>query len=253
MNTSKKEKAILRKFVEIAHRGASGLAPENTLSAFRKAVEIGVDAVELDVHKTNDGKIIVCHDDRLDRTTNMNGLIRDLDLSEISKADAGSWFDEKFTGEEIPTLKKSLELMKDSVITVVEVKDDDISAEVVNSIEETDSVDRVVVISFHDNVLSEMRQINPYIPTGLLIGGIKRNSSKKRAEKFIRRTLEVGATTLNVSHSLVTREFAYEVRRRGVNLWTWTVDDVDIMSKLLDYGVCGITSNYPNRFDGINA
>lgn len=238
----------MRNFVKIAHRGASGIAPENTLAAFRKAIEIGVDAVELDVHKTNDGKIIVCHDDSLDRTTNMTGFIRGLNFSEISKADAGSWFDKKFAGERIPTLEESLMLMRDDVITLVEVKDSDISADVVSLIEKTDSVDRVVVISFHANVLSEIRKINPHIPTGLLIGGVRRNNSKTRAEKFVRCTVEIGASTLNVSHNLVTREFAYEVRRRGVNLWTWTVDDVDTMLKLLDCGVCGITSNYPGQF-----
>jgi len=238
----------MRNFVKIAHRGASGLAPENTLTAFRKAIEIGVDAVELDVHKTNDGKIVVCHDDRLDRTTNMTGLIRDLEFQEILEADAGSWFDKKFAGERIPTLEESLELMKDSVITVVEVKDSDISTDVVKSIERTDAIDRVVVISFHANVLDEIREINPHIPTGLLIGAEKGNDSTAQAVEYVHRTVEVGASTLNVSYGLITREFAYEVRCRGVNLWAWTVDDVNVMSNLLDYGVSGITSNYPNRF-----
>lgn len=245
----------MKNFVKIAHRGASGWAPENTIAAFRKAIEIGVDAVELDVHKTKDGKIVVCHDDSLDRTTDMAGRIRDLRFSDIIKSDAGTWFDKEFAGEKIPTLEESLELMRDHAITLVEVKDDDIAVEVAKSIEVVDSIDRAIVISFHANVLYELRQINPHIPTGLLIGGIKRDSSKARAVDFVRRTAEIGASTLNVSYKLVTREFAYEVRRRGVNLWAWTVDDVDTMSKLLNYGVCGITSNYPDRFiphTGIN-
>jgi len=240
----------LKNFVKIAHRGASGISPENTIAAFNKAIEIGVDAVELDVHMSKDGKIVVCHDSGLNRTTNMKGLISNLNFSDIRNADAGSWFDKKFAGEKIPTLAESLNIMMQAdVITVVEVKDRYIAADVVYVIEETNSIDKVVVISFHANVISEVRQINPYISTGFLIGGNDKGDSKKLAVEFVRRTMETGANTLNVSYNYITKDFVYEVRRRGVNLWTWTVDDVETMSKLLNRGVCGITSNYPNRFN----
>ena len=133
-------------FVRIAHRGASGLAPENTLSAFSKALEIGVDGVEVDVRGTLDGKLVVLHDQTLDRTTDRTGCIHRMSLTEIQEADAGAWFGPSFIGEKVPTLAESLDLIKKTAITVLEVKDEWLSAEVVRAIHHTQSVNNVIVI-----------------------------------------------------------------------------------------------------------
>jgi len=145
----------------IAHRGASGKghAPENTLSAFRKAMEIGVDAVECDVHCTKDGHVVIIHDNNLKRTTNMNGVITEMALSEVKKADAGSWFDNRFAGETIPTLKELLEMTRGKVITVVEIKQENIAAKVIKDIEATGSAGEVVLISFHASALRDAQDL----------------------------------------------------------------------------------------------
>ena len=107
----------------IAHRGASAYAPENTLVAFEKAVELGADWFELDCTLSKDLEIIVIHDDDMKRTTGVTGAIRDLTLEAIKKADAGSWFDESFAGETVPTLGEALDLAKGRIGVYVEIKD----------------------------------------------------------------------------------------------------------------------------------
>ena len=101
------------------HRGASKYAPENTFSSYVKAVEMGADGIEIDVHKSKDGYLIVCHDEKVDRTTNGKGFIKDLSLKEIKSLDAGSWFSDKYIGERIPLLEEVLEFVKKEKITRV--------------------------------------------------------------------------------------------------------------------------------------
>ena len=235
-------------FVRIAHRGASGLAPENTLGAFSKALEIGVDGVEVDVRGTLDGKLVVLHDQTLDRTTDRTGCIHRMSLTEIQEADAGAWFGPSFIGEKVPTLAESLDLIKKTAITVLEVKDEWLSAEVVRAIHYTQSVNSVIVISFHASVLLEVRSVDPRIPTGFLTSGNTKALQHKQALDLIQTTCKIGASTLNVKHEMLDARFAWEVRKRGVNLWVWTVDDVVQMQQLVKLGVQGITSNFPDRF-----
>jgi len=247
-------------WIRIAHRGASGSAPENTVSAFKKALEIGVDAVELDLHGTKDGEIVAIHDATLSRTTNLSGLVREKTLATIKMADAGGWFHPDFGGERIqvdattvrtvarelvPTLAEALECISGNAIAVLEIKDPAISAAVVRKIRNMNALDRVVIISFHIPVLRDVRGLEPRIPTGWLIGS--RNNSVSPTH-VCQQLGELGCNLLNVYHELITTEFAYEIRRRGIALWCWTVDDLDRMREMEKLGVQGITSNYPERF-----
>jgi glycerophosphoryl diester phosphodiesterase len=235
-------------FIKIAHRGASGLAPENTLQAFSKALEIGVDGVELDVHGTADGELVVLHDRTLDRTTDRTGFVNEMALEKIREADAGAWFGTSSIGEKVPTLIESLDLIKASAITVLEVKDEQVSVEVVRAIHDTQAVSSVIVISFYASVLSEVRGIDPRIPTGFLTSGDIKANQHEQVIESIHTTCEIGASTLNVEHEMVDARFTWEVQRRGINLWAWTVDDVVQMRRLVEFGVQGITSNFPDRF-----
>lgn len=232
-------------WIRIAHRGASGTAPENTLAAFKKAIKIGVDAVELDLHGTADGEVVVIHDATLDRTTNLRGTINNTTLETIRGADAGEWFDAGFAGEPVPTLEEALECIARETIAVLEIKDPLIAEAVVAKIHETDTLDLTVVISFHTTVLQTIRALEPRIPTGWLIG----NHNKHLSPIHLCQQLgELGSSLLNVNYQLITAEFAYEVRRRGIALWCWTVDDILRMREMQEFGVQGITSNYPERF-----
>ena len=232
-------------WIRIAHRGASGSAPENTLVAFKKAIEIGVDSVELDLHGTADGEVVVIHDSSLDRTTNLRGNVNQATLETIKRADAGGWFAAEFASEPVPTLEEALECIARKTIAVLEIKDPLIAEAVVAKIHETNTLDLAVVISFHTTVLQTIRALEPRIPTGWLIG----NHYKHLSPIHLCQQLgQLGSSLLNVNHQLITAEFAYEVRRRGITLWCWTVDDIPRMREMKTLGVQGITSNYPERF-----
>ena len=232
-------------WIRIAHRGASGRAPENTLAAFKKALEMDVDAVELDLHGTADGEIVVIHDATLDRTTDLHGYINETPLEMIRDADAGGWFGTEFAGEPVPTLTEALACIGKETIAVLEVKDPLIAEAVVAKIHETETLGTTVVISFHTSVLQTIRTLEPRIATGWLIG----NHNKHVSPIALCQQLGVlGSSLLNVNHELITAEFAYQIRRRGIALWCWTVDDIERMCEMTAYGVQGITSNYPERF-----
>ena len=164
-------------WIRIAHRGASGSAPENTLAAFEKAIEIGVDAVELDLHGTADGEVVVIHDTSLDRTTNHCGRVNQTTLETIKRADAGGWFAPEFVGEPVPTLVEALECIAKQTIAVLEIKDPLIAEAVVAIIRETHTRDLTVIISFHTAVLQTVRSLEPRIPTGWLIGDHNNHAS----------------------------------------------------------------------------
>ena len=232
-------------WIRIAHRGASGIAPENTLAAFNKAIEIGVDAVELDLHGTADGEIVVIHDASLDRTTDMCGLINQTTLADIKQADAGAWFHPQFKGELIPTLEEALFSIAGKTIAVLEIKDSSITHAVVEKVIDMSLLERVVIISFNISDLHTVRTIEPRIPTGWLIGS---NNENIDPIQLCQNLCSLGSSLLNVYHLLITEEFAYEVRKRGISLWTWTVDDIDRMLFMRDIGVQGITSNHPESF-----
>ena len=235
----------MQPWIRIAHRGASGSAPENTLAAFKKAIEIGVDAVELDLHGTADGEVVVIHDTSLDRTTNHCGRVNQATLETIKRADAGGWFAPEFVGESVPTLVEALGCIAKKNIAVLEIKDPLIAEAVVARIRETHTQDLTVIISFHTAVLQTVRSLEPRIPTGWLIGN---HIDYTSPVQLCQQLGILGSNLLNVNHQLITAEFAYEVLRRGIALWCWTVDDISRMREMKAFGVQGITSNYPEHF-----
>src|SRR5690554_5174035 len=138
----------------IAHRGASNIAPENTMIAFQKAYQIGADGVEFDVHLTRDGKPVVIHDERVDRTTNGIGYVKSLTLSEIKKLDAGSYFHPNYSEEKILTLEETLDLVKNFKIINIEIKNNlleykGIEEKVTNIIRDKKMEQKVICSSFN--------------------------------------------------------------------------------------------------------
>ena len=235
--------------VFIAHRGASGRghSPENTLPAFKKAISMGVDCVECDVHCTKDSQVVAIHDATLNRTTNMKGAVVDMTLEEIKKADAGAWFSNVFSGVCIPTLSELLEITKGKVINVIEIKPENIAEKVVQEVEKAGAVEEVILQSFYPKVVKDVQKFNPKLPRALLIGGQLPVSRISSIMSLIQQALEVGATTLNVSSRIVTQNLIKEVHKRAMSIWAWTVDDETEIKGLIDMGIDGITSNYPEK------
>lgn len=157
----------------VGHRGAPDCAPENTLASFREGLRQGADIIELDVQLSADGCVVVFHDDQLDRTTNGHGPLAAWSLDELKTLDAGSWFDPRFAGEPIPTLKEVLAWAKERVPLFVELKygtgagpalDTAVAAQIVAH----EMVERVVVISFDHQALRRVKERNPDLATGAL-------------------------------------------------------------------------------------
>ncbi|MEM7513725.1 MAG: glycerophosphodiester phosphodiesterase family protein [Bacteroidota bacterium] len=151
----------------IAHRGSSGLAPENTLAAIQKSIDAGVDMIEVDLHLSKEGEVIILHDATLERTTNGCGEAMDFTVEELQQLDAGSWFSEEFTGEKIPTLKEVFDLVQGKIVLLLELKKGDqglyegIVKAVVDQVREYGMGKQVVLQSFESEVVDELVRIAP--------------------------------------------------------------------------------------------
>lgn len=239
--------------VRIAHRGASGhaLAPENTLAAFERAVQLGVDAVEVDVRATADGIPVVLHDATLDRTTDREGPVSELTLAQVRQADAGSWFADGFAGQRVPTLVEVLDLMRHRALVVVELKAEFITERVLKVIDDVAAMDGVVIQSFSAESVRRAKALAPTVPAALLVGDLPTSPSRIRARRLAREVLGVGANALNIWHAALTPPFFEEMRKRGITVWTWTVDEEVVMRDVVQMGVQGIITNFPDRLNSV--
>src|SRR5258708_9070381 len=170
----------------IAHRGASGNAPENTLAAFRKAVALGATFIETDLQLSRDARLVAIHDATVNRTTNGQGAVHDMTLAELRRLDAGSWFGSEFAGERIPTLEEILEFSKKKdVVFYLEMKPSGSwggEHALIGALRESGEIPRTVVISFDAAILEGLRKIEPTLMTGVLYEGqIERPIEKEGA------------------------------------------------------------------------
>jgi len=232
----------------IAHRGASTGAPENTLAAFRGALELGVDAVELDVHLSADGVPVVIHESLLDRTTDGRGLVKDYPLEALRRLDAGRWFNERFAGERIPTLTEALEVLR-PVRTIVEIKNGPvyypgIAAKVAETVRAVGH-QAVTVSSFDHPVLLEVRDVAPDLPTAALFMG--------RFTDPLWLARESGASILHPYWAWITSDLVEAAHAAGLRVETWTVDEPHHARFVIDLGVDGIITNYPDRLRAVLA
>jgi len=239
----------LRKSVEerprvIGHRGARGHAPENTMPSFRKALELGADWIELDVHITKDGRLVVIHDDSVDRTTDGSGLIASLTWDEIRHLDAGSWYDPAFTGAHIPLLEEVLEWARGRVPLIMEMKHawqekDDLVDRVVEAIRRHQMVEQVEVISFDHRMVRRVKELEPAISTGILyVAALADPIEVARAAR---------ADALHPQYSYVDGELVQEAHRAGLAVSPWVVNDPELARLLASWGVDSIGTDYPDR------
>ncbi len=229
----------------VAHRGFSGRYPENTLRAFREALKLPVDAVEMDVRQTKDGVLILLHDETLDRTTNGHGRARDFRWDELRQLDAGSWKGDEFAGEPIPRLDEALELIAGRVVVFVEIKEPGTEAAVVETIRRLGATSWVKVGSFHPQVIARVRQLAPELPCSL-IGSARVGESDERFEAFVREALRCGATSIAVNYAALTPERVRYCHQRFLFVGTWTVNTAELAQQMVAMGVDAITSDYPD-------
>lgn len=226
----------------LAHRGASGYTPENTISSFKKALELGFDGIELDVHLSKDGHLIVMHDEKVDRTTNGKGSILSYTLKELKELDAGSWFDTKFKGEKIPTLNEVLELIKGKDILLnVEIKAGyryyaAIEEKLLSLLEKYNYLDKSIISSFDHYSLVRLKELNSEVKTGLLY-----TAALYEPWDYARK---VKVNALHPYYITLTPEFIKSAFENNLQINTYTVNHEPTVKKLMEAGINGVISNF---------
>lgn len=227
-----------------AHRGASGYYPENTMSAFQEAVKQKADGIELDVHLTKDGYLVVCHDETLNRTTNGKGFIKQYDLYELKQLDAGSWFDKKFKGEKIPLLEEAIDLVKKSNMELnIEIKAGSIfypgiEEKVLKMIDKYGIRDKVIISSFDHYSLVKIKSMDKDIKTGILY-----SEALYRPTDYLKTT---GANALHPNYITLTKDIVEEAHSLGVEINTYTVNKEEHIRMIKAMNVNSIITNYPD-------
>ncbi|SDD92227.1 glycerophosphoryl diester phosphodiesterase [Paenibacillus sp. UNCCL117] len=232
----------------IGHRGAAGEAPENTLASFRLALEQGADALELDIHETADGQLIVCHDHTVDRTTDRSGSIRELTLAQLGGLDAGSWFSEQFAGERLPLLADVFAATPPRIMVNVEVKcsySPRLSEELRRLLKEFDRQDTVVVSAFSHKTLQRLKQDMPSLKVGLLyVGGFVNHA--KLAELSGMEVYSLHPHVLSMDAEDVAQAVS-----RGLQVYPYTVNDREHLIQAVAAGFTGIITDYPGRLKDV--
>jgi glycerophosphoryl diester phosphodiesterase len=230
----------------VAHRGWSGRAPENTMAAFQLAMsEPAVNWIELDVQLSKDGIPVVIHDFTLKRTTNGNGNVKDHTYEELSRLDAGAWFDKKFAGEAIPSLEQVLRAVRGRCRLNIELKTarsmyPEIERRVVQLVRKYHMQHDVMVTSFDHEAVKRVRNEDPDFRTGLIISGMP---------VLIRDQLEhAGASVLSINYHYLTADFAHRMISGGYQVMAWTVNDSDMISAVAAmHPEIMICTNHPDR------
>jgi glycerophosphoryl diester phosphodiesterase len=231
----------------IAHRGLSRLAPENTISAFRKAMDVGSDVIELDIHFSKDREVVVIHDDRLERTTTGKGKVGDYDLKELKKLDAGSWFGAEFAGEPIPTLNEVLKLARGRILVNIEIKKErairfpieDLSGRAFSQVQKAGMIEQVTFSSFHPPALEILRGKKSPVRIALLFHGSWSSVSEvTRGRSY---------TALNLQARHLTEKKIASIHEQGMRAIVYTVNAEKKMRDYIRWRADGIITNQADR------
>jgi len=236
-------------FVVIAHRGASAYHPENTMAAFRAAVEMQAEMIELDITLSKDGILVAIHDETLDRTTNGSGYVSDFTVEELKALDAGSWFDEDHRGEPIPTLEEVLQFAQDKIALNIEIKTESVTDELADGIEEKawelvkkyGMEDYVLFSSFDYRAIRHLKEINVDISAALLYE--KKQSEGRTPSQLM---VDYNADAFNCSYRQYSKKWAGEAKNKGFPVFVYTVNSERRIKKMVERGAAGIFSDKPD-------
>lgn len=225
--------------LNIAHRGASGRLPENTLCAFRAAIDARADLCELDVRLSRDGAAVVIHDEDVARTTEGRGKVADLSLAELKRLPIRGEPAAAAAGETVPTLEEVFELSHGRCGLNVELKCRGAEREVCRLIARWDELGASMVSSFDWQALREVRRIDPRVRIGLL--------AERRPDRLVEAAREMGAFAINPKFDLAEAALCVLAHQHGLQVYVWTVDGDAAMRRLIENGADGIMTNYPER------
>ena len=225
----------------IAHRGASSYAPENTIAAFDLAIVMGARHIELDVHATSDGHLVVIHDDTVDRTTDGSGPVTSHTLAALQALDAGSWLRDEFTGERIPTFDDVLGRYKGRVHVHTEIKGQStyLSQRTADLLRKHGMGGEVTITSFQYARLEETRAYAPELSTGWLVADV--------TDAVIAQARALGVRQICPRANRVTPELVRRLHTEGFVVRAWGVASEDLMRLVVQAGADGMTVNFPDK------
>lgn len=244
----------------ISHRGANKYAPQNTVPAFQKSLEIGIDGFETDVHMSADGHLVICHNYTVDETSNGMGNVSDMTLERLRELDFGSYFGPEFEGTKIPLLSEFLELCRDDSVKVMNIElkepkngEKDIADKTIALVKEYDLFDKLLISSFDPAILVRAKQVDPACKTGFLYSPDRTITYYKMLFSFVDYAKEIGADALHPHFSLVYPNYVKRLHNAGIQVNPWTVDNPDYVRRMIEYGVDGIITNVPDSVNSIIA
>jgi glycerophosphoryl diester phosphodiesterase len=247
----------------VAHRGGSHLAPENTLAAFRNALTLPIDAIELDVHMSRDGHLVVFHDNVVDKRTNGSGNIHDLDFAYLRGLNAAAHFPGGWPEpQQIPTLREVLDLAKGRAQVYIEIKTSkrngtlgrypNIAERVVEEVRSASMLDQVLVISFDWMILPLIKSLEPALPAGAIVSKDVWNPGAEHAlQNLIGQVKMLWCNWINVDCGLFTEDMPEAAHERGLKLGLWTVNTEDALRRFAAAGVDALTSDRPDLFSAL--
>ena len=251
----RKPKIINSTPLNIAHRGASGTHPENTLIAVQAGINKGADMIEIDVHMSSDGEAIVIHDATLERTTNGEGEVKDFTTAELQTLDAGSWFDSTFEGEKLPSLAEVLQLVNGQKQLLIELKQgkagryEGLEQRCIELVNQHNARSWVILQSFESETVDEMRRIDGDLEIHKLIGGdMPVLPAYFDGETQWGNILNYpGVQAINPWFKTLNQRFINQAHDNSLKVFTWTVNEEEDMRSLIEMGVDGIITNFPER------
>lgn len=217
--------------LKIGHRGASAYEPENTLRSFRKAIELGVDMIELDIRKTKEGTLVVIHDEKVNRTTNGRGFVKSYTFDQIRKLDAGK-------GEKIPSPEEVIELTEGKCGLVIELKEEGLEEKLIGLIKERKIEEKVIVISAYPPFLQTIKTLHPKLQAGII--------TKKIPSDYLRIAKNLNVEYAFIRKDKLKKEYVDNLHNIGLKVGAWTVDNKRYLKKMLEIGVDAIASNKPD-------
>jgi Glycerophosphoryl diester phosphodiesterase len=241
---------MIKRSLNIAHRGFSGYYPENTMLAFRKAVEVGCDGIETDLHMTKDGVIVICHDEKIDRTTDGTGFILNYTYEELCKFDAGIKYGEQFKKERIPSIDEFLNYVKDKNLLInFELKNniilyEELEQKVIQKVHEFKIEKNIILSSFNHYSMIRVKEIDNSIKTGLLY-----EATLYKVDEYAEM---VGADALHPFYpAVMDNKIVEDIKKKGIMINAYTVNEEEDMKRLIALGIDGIITNYPDRLKKI--
>ena len=243
----------------ISHRGANKYAPQNTLAAFEKSVQIGVDGFETDVHITKDEQLVICHNYTIDETSDGEGEISRMTLAQLKSYDFGSYFSPKYAGTRLPTVDEFLSFVETTDISVLNIElkspkenETAIVRETIRLVKEHGLFDRLIISSFDPKLLVEAKTIDEKCQTGFLYCPTRMNMWRDRLLKnYVPYARSIGVDALHPHYAFVDEKYVESAHEAGIKVNAWTVDSVKAIENMINCKVDGIITNFPDVTNGL--